>query len=447
MKKFLMLLLSSLILVMPVSSLAAPSPLVKSSSAAILSEEENVQLISYKAYLKVNSDSTQIDSSFIIHNTSVEDKVSIMAGIPSHINQGTSKIGNLQVVMDGVKQRLTNRKDRTQPEETDDIELPANWYTWMISLDPGERKVIDITYTTENQKDDNGTNIIYIPLEYLSYWYNLPQKIEVTVDLGDAAPYMLEPNPSVLSHEYDNKGKLTWTYDSTYPPEYIQLFYRPVEQLAVEYISNQAPGDKHISPILTSFANKSYSLTINQIDQYLESQEESTLTNELKYLKAMSLQGLLQNKEAVEQFDQLENLPLFGELEGTFKNKIIYDKYTHMKSLLTDENTLFDYLDTSKNYVVDNAMFLMWIEEELNELSAFIPPEEEPEQTEEEITPPDDTQEEENKDNLVKSVTIGKYEISVEFLFLGILVIVIILTTIISRRRKRKYRSRGYYFR
>ncbi len=443
-----MLLLSSLILVMPVSSLAAPSPLTRVSSAAILSEEENIQLISYKAYLKVNSDTTLTHATFIIQNTNDEEQYSIMAGIPSHIYQGEVKIENLQVTMDGVKQRLTSRKDRTKQDEFDNIELPPNWSTWTIKLQPGEYKVIDITYTTDNQKDVNGTNFIYIPLEYLSYWYNMPQNIEITVDLEDTAPYLFEPNPSVLPHEYDNKGRLTWIYSNTYPSEYIQLFYRPIEQLAVEYISQQAQGDRSVSSILDSFVNKSYSLTINLIDQYLESEEESILTNEMLYLKALSLQNLFQTAETVALFDQLENLPLFGELEGTFKNKIIYDKYTHMKSLLADENKLYDYLNASKNYVMDNAMFLMWMEEELSELSAFITiPEEEPEHVEEEIPSPGEQQEEDTDNNLVKSVTIGHYEISVEFIFLGILAVVIILTTIINRRRKKKYRNRGYYFR
>ena len=79
------------------------------------------------------------------------------------------------------------------------------------------------------------------------------------------------------------------------------------------------------------------------------------------------------------------------------------------------------------------------MEEELNQLSQLIPvPEDEPDPSEAEPVPEEPSDEDEKKNELVRSVTIGRYEISVEVLFLGILAIVIIITTIISRRRKRK---------
>lgn len=449
MKKMLVLLFSFLILIMPVSALAAPSPLTKVSSTARVFDEGNIQLVSYKAYIEVESDITRTYATAIIKNISDEEQSSIMVGMPSHINQNTVKLDNLEVIMDGRRQRLTSRKDRTQREKSEAVNLPSRWSTLTVKLEPGEYKVIDITYTTKNQKADNGTDMIYIPLEYLSLWYGLPQRVEITADLGDAPPYMFEPNPSALPHEYDNAGRLTWIYDNTYPNEYIQVFYQPVSRMAVEYISAQAPRDRAISSIVNSFTGKSYSLTISQIEQYLESQSESALRNELLYIAAMSHQGLLQTAEAVEIFNQLEAQPMFGELEGTFKNKIIYDKFNYLQSLLTDEDTLFDYLNSSRSYVMDNAMFLMWIEEQLNLLrpASSAAPEAVPDPSAEEIPSTGETQEEDADDKLVKTVTIGQYEISVEILFLGILAIVIILTTVISRRRKRKYKSRGYLFR
>ena len=123
------------------------------------------------------------------------------------------------------------------------------------------------------------------------------------------------------------------------------------------------------------------------------------MENELLFIKALSHQELLQTAEAVELFNRLEAKPMFGELEGTFKNKIIYDTYNHMQSLLTDRDTLFTYLDSSKNYVMDNAMFLMWMEEELTRLEPAPAPEPELNQTEEKTDPSDSSQEEKSKGN------------------------------------------------
>jgi len=447
MKKILAFILSFLLLAMPLSAKAAPSPLSRESSAASILNEENVQMISYKAYIKADSRTAQTIASIVLKNTS-DEEVKIMAGLPSHINQGTVKINNLQVIMDGVRQRISTRRNRTKAEDAGELDLPPNWITWTVSLKPKEAKVIDIEYTTENKKADNGTIEINIPLEYISLWYSTPQIVEVTVDVGNGLPYMFEPNPSVLPHEYDEKGKLTWIYENNFPSGNIQLFYRPVNQLAADYITTQAQGSKSVSSIVKAFTNKSYSQVIDQIDQYIETREDDTLKNELMFLKAVSYHELLQTAEAVDIYEQLESQPIFGELEGTFKNKIIYDKYNHMKSLMTDENTLYEYLNSSKNFIMDNAIFIMWVEEELNQLSSFIKiPEKEHEPSEAETLPQETEDKEEKKENekLVRSVTIGNYEISVETLFLGILAIVIILTTIISRRRKRR-KSRYYYF-
>jgi hypothetical protein len=447
MKRWLTLLISFLILAAPVSSLAAPASLSRVSSSGAAISEGTVQVISYKAYIKVHSDIIQTDASLIIKNTSDEEESKMMVGMPSHINQGSLRLNDLEMVMDGSRQRLSNRRDRTRVEEAE-VDLPSHWSALAINLQPGEYKVIDISYTIENQKSDNGAQSIFIPLEYLKSWSGIPQRVEITAELDDGSPYLFEPNPSTLPHEYDKKGRLTWTFSNTNPPESIQIFYRPIEQLAAGVVSAQASGDRSITAIVNSFMNKSYSLAISQIETYLEEESEAALENELLFIKALSHQELLQTAEAVELFNRLEAKPMFGELEGTFKNKIIYDTYNHMQSLLTDRDTLFTYLDSSKNYVMDNAMFLMWMEEELTRLEPAPAPEPELNQTEEKTDPSDSSQEEKSKGNeLVKSVTIGGYEISVEFLFLGILAIVILLTTIISRRRKRKTRNRGYLFR
>jgi len=320
------------------SSLAAPAPLTKISSSASVSEDPTVQAVSYKANLKVNYNITQTNSTIVIKNT--EDKrTDIMIGIPTHINQETIKLENLEVFMDGKNQRLIARRDRTKKEESGLSDIPARWYTWYVSLEPNGYKVIDISYTTENQKSEDGTKSIYIPLEFLKTWLNVPQNIEISVDLGDAPPYVFEPNPSVLPHYYDRMGRLNWKFTNDEFPSHIQVYFRNIEQLASEYISAQAAGDKSITSITKAFDSKSYYEAVALIDKYLESQNETGLKNELLYMKALANQGLYKIKDVFDIFDQLESQPIFGELEGTFKNRIIYDKYYHMKSLLT-ENTI-----------------------------------------------------------------------------------------------------------
>jgi hypothetical protein len=446
MKKYILLLLSLLFLAVPTTALAAPFSLARVSSSAQVHEEETVQVISYKAHIRVESDIAYTTASLIIKNADDETQASLMLGLPSHVNQNTVKIDNPQVVMDGVRQRLSNRRDRTKPEETDIVDLPARWSTWTIKLDPDQYQVIEIHYETEIQKSENGTKSLFIPLSFLKSWAALPQNVEITADLGDAPPYIFEPNPTVLPHSYDNKSRISWKYSGTRPPEYIQVNFRHIEQLAAEYLTIQAAGDKAIASIIRAFSNKAYDTAISLVESYIETQGETFLNNELLYIEALARQNLLQANEAMELFTRLEDKPVFGELEGTFKNKIIYDKFHHMESLLTDGAALYEYLDSAKKYIMGNEMFLMWMEEELTRLTPPPTPSPEPTPPADNNPLPEPEDKDKKDDELITSIVIGDYEVSVEVFFLGVLAVLIILMIVISRRR-RKARSRGYLFR
>ena len=97
-------------------------------SSSQVHEEETVQAISYKAIQGWSP-------ILLIPLHPLSSKTPMMK--PSQpdvsclrVNQNTVKIDNPQVVMDGVRQRLSNRRDRTKPEETDIVDLPARWSTW-----------------------------------------------------------------------------------------------------------------------------------------------------------------------------------------------------------------------------------------------------------------------------------------------------------------------------
>ena len=68
------------------------------------------------------------------------------------------------------------------------------WYTWNIRLQPGEYKVIDFSYQYENSADENGTKMIYMPLEFIKAWVDMPRNVELTVLKTDS---LITDNPSV----------------------------------------------------------------------------------------------------------------------------------------------------------------------------------------------------------------------------------------------------------
>ena len=444
MKRCIVMLLLTVIFALPITAEAAPLPVSKvpGSSSVVILEEGDTQLISYTAYLTIQSEDTKVNTTIVIKNNSPDTEANLMIGMPVDLDQSSIKVSNLEVTIDGRKQYLKTRKNRTKPEDTTIEDMPANLSAWTVKINPNEHKVIDTSYTIENPIEPNGTKSLFIPLEYLKVWQGPIVNIKITVDPGLSAPYIFEPNPSVLPHSYDDTGRLTWVYSNMETPNYIRLYYRPIEYITTEYLKAQAPSDRTIKDIIKAYLDKSYEAVISGIDQYLVAQSETTLKNELLFLKALSFKELYQLDETIAIYDQLENQPLFGDLEGTIKNKIIYDKYNYMKNTSDNDAALFEYLDQSKIYVISNTMFLNWIESELGILTP--PPTPEPTPIIEE-EPPIVEPKPELDEKLVKNVTIAGVDIPVEILFLGIVVLIILFSLLFRKKKKKK--NRGYLFR
>ena len=442
MKKFCTMLLSLIIFVMPLSAHAMPAPLSRVNSNVKILENSNIQIVSYEAYHKVESNITKTNVTLILKNTGEEALSRFTMGIPSDLLEGSIPVNEIEVYMDGAQQQLTSRRDKTG-EDSSFTDLPRNWLTWRFDLEPEEHKVIEFSYETENQFE-NGIHMVFLSFESLKAWSATPQNIQFTLDFGDTTPYMFSPNPSFPPHEYDGRGRLTWRYYNSYPHAYNEVYYQSMDQLASEYLNAQAANDRLIGDIVEAFTNKSYDKAIERIDEYLNTNTESSLKYELLYLKAISHKSLQQHSEAIVLFDQLDNQYLFGDNGESFRNRIVYEKYTYMKSNQASNVDMYNYLDSATSYVMSSSIFLMWMEEELKSIEPPPTPEPTPAPTETGSLENSDSTSDKD-DELITSVNIGGYEIAVEIIFIGILVLIIVLILIV--RRKKRRRNRGYLFR
>ena len=438
-----MLLLSLIILAAPLSAHAMISPLSRANSNVRLFEDSTIQVVSYESYHRVESNLTKTNAKLILKNTGEEALSRFTIGIPSHLSESSIPVNDIVVYMDGVQQRLTSRRNR--PADDSPIgDQPRNWLTWRLDIEPGEHKLIEFSYETENQMDDSGSHMAFLSFEYLKAWSNTPQNIRFTLDFGNAVPYMFYPNSPLLPHDYDGKGRLTWQYNNGYPQSPIKVYYQSLDQIAGEYLNTQAGNDRLIENIVEAFTNKSYDKAIKLIDEYLTTNTETPWKNELMYLQAISHQGLYQHSEAITLFDRLDEQFIFGQFEESFRNRIIFDKYAYMKSSQASDADMHAYLDSAKNNVMNNALFMMWMEEEIHSIEP--PPTPEPTPAPTETEPLENKSSSDNKgEELITSVNIGGYEIAVEIIFIGILVLLLILVLIF--RRKKRRRNRGYLFR
>lgn len=444
-KRCLALLLIIAVLAVPVNAGAVSLPVSKvpGYSAVVLNEDPDAQLISYEIDIDIQQEDALINESIVIRNSNTEKTTEVLVAIPQKLDNDSISLNNLRVVMDGKRQSLRTRRNNIKPEDTSITDLPNYWSVLTLNLKPGEYKLIDISYSVKYQSEQNTTRIIYMPIGYLKYWTESVQNARLTVHFSPAGPYVFEPNPSVLPAKYDNKS-ISWQYSAgSDMPDYIRLYYRPIEQIAPTYISRQAPGDKSIRSILDAYSNKSYNECAGLIDELISSQGDLTLKNELLFLKALALKGLYRTDEVMDIYSQLEGLPMFGEFEGAARNKIVFEKYHYMKQNSVSDTDIYTYLDNARDYVVNNTVFLNWLDTELSKLPPPETPEPSPTATPEQPKETDSPTDKEDEE-LVKTIRIFGRDIPVEVVFFGILLLLILIPYIIGRSRRKKHR---YIFR
>ena len=245
--------------------------------------------------------------------------------------------------------------------------------------------------------------------------------------------------------EYDRDGRLTWRFrDVNTFASNLNIYFRPIENIVIDYINNKLPSHKEINTALELYKSKNYYGAIQQIDQLLSSGQDSEISSvlsELKFLQALCYQELYQLDKALELFNQIEDNLGFGDtLSNTIRNKILYDKAMILKSLNDDEKVL-DYLNEIKPTIKNNEVFLLWLDDEIKRLTPAPPEVEEVEEDQDAAENEEtETSKEDRNIKIIDSIDILGYEVPIEILLGVILLVIIILFIIRSKGRKRRNR-------
>jgi len=409
-------------------------PLQVSNRNAYPIKDDNITLISFQASLRVRPAFTSVDTSMVIRNDSTSE-ANIVMGIPSKYDVIVT-IKQPSVIVEGQKQKLTTLR-ASQNAETPDIFSPPNWSTYTLKLAPGQTKVIKSTFTMDNKFDQSGLRIIYLPLSYLNVWKGSINYMQIVADLDFYPPYVFEPNPSTIPTEYDTGGRLVWRFLDVKQPENLLLYFYPVEMAVANYLKQNAQNNSDITNIVSLYEKADYDNAIASIVNFLEANPSFPLNTELKYLKALCHMELYQPGMALEIFNNIENSPGFGEqLSNVVRNKIIYDK-TFLLKLRGKEDEVLEYLKQVRPSLKNNAVFIRWVEDEIKRLSPPPPPPEEPDETINEQPEPQQ-QDTLNNSKTIKYINIFGYDVPVEFIFTGIILIIVILIINFKRRKRKK---------
>ena len=441
MKKWFSILLVIIITLIPVVSQAAHAPLVVRNKRVYIPDESNVELVSYNVFIRIRTGISYATTSLVLKNQDMEESNTFRMGMPVQFDS-VSRVRDLSVSSDGDTIKATQRSTLKNPPTEKKVDV-SKWYVWDISLEPGESKVVECSFTFDNKLELDGTEVISYPLELLEHWAGRAQSIQIVADLDFYGPYVFDPISPVTPIQYDDGGRLTYRWDSYQSaPSTFELSFKPIDNVITKYIESESESNKEIKSILQAYKDKSYFKTITLIHEFLANAEDVLLLPELKYLEALCYQNLSEMDKALNLFDQLESDPGFGDsLSTVIINKIIYEKTNIYKKQANGDKKALEYLTSLGDIEPNNYVFSLWLEKEI---SILTPPTEveqsqveEPETTEEkEVENP-----KEEKPKVIDKIVIGDYELYIEevlIIALIIIIIIFIIVTIVKRKRRRR---------
>lgn len=441
MKKWFSILLILIISLTPMVSLAAQSPLVTKNKNVYVPDETDVELISYNVFIRIRTGVSFANAYLVVKNPDIDDPVTFKMGMPVQLDN-VSKVRDLSVTADGDLLKVIQRSSLKKPPTEKKVDV-KRWYVWDVSLDPGESKVLECSFSFDNKLEPSGTELISYPLDFLEHWSGKIQSIQIVTDLDFYGPYVFDPISPVSPNQYDDVGRLTYRWDSYQSaPSTFELSFNPMDTVITKYIESESDSNKEIRSILEAYRNKSYFKAISLIHDFLAASEDVVLLSELKYLEALCYQNLSETDKALNLFDQLEPNPGFGEsLSDVIKNKIIYDKTTIYKNQVDGDKKAFDYLTSLGEPNTHNRVFSLWLDKEVSLLTP--PPIMEEEPAEEPGTEDEEGDESNNEERakVIDKFVIGGYEIYIEevlIIALILIIIIFIIAAIIKRRRKRR---------
>lgn len=447
MRKWFSVFLVILLSFIPVVSFAAPVPLEAQGKRVYVTDQSQVELVSYNIFFRIRTGFTSVNTSMVVKNLDLEQPATFKIGMPVQLDS-ISKIKDLSVISEGKSIKVTQRSTAKNPPTDKEINI-NNWYVWDIALEAGESKVVEASFSIDNKLELDGTEVITFPLPLLENWPNKIKNIQIIADTDFYGPYAFDPAPSIRPNHYHDGGRLTFKLDNQNSKlTDFQLSFKPMDAVITKYIESAFESDNDVKNIIQSFRNGSYHQTLSLIHEYLTSADSNGVIPELKYLEAICYQNLHDIEKALNLLNQLEPNPGFGEsLSSTIRNKIIYDKTAILKNQTDGDQKALDYLNSIKDSVDDNSVFYMWLESEIALLTPPIVVEEPIKENVSENEEENPQEEIDDKSETIGKITIGEHEFYIEELIIGALAIIIILLIIISMIRRRRRRRRSSIFR
>jgi hypothetical protein len=411
---------------------ASFAPMERKGSYVNPVEEKAVSLISYKSHVQWYQSQPTVTTTMILENKDSEKKASLLTGIPK-LPYKSMEVSKPLVYVNGKNADVSTRKAKATEGDAEDPYL--TWYTWPITIEPGEAMAVKCVYTIYPSLFEDRSKVFKLPLELLEYWQGPVGEAVVTIDTP--YPYAFDPAPNPLPTPILTEGRLEWRYESQENFPAVIISTKDSEDIATQYLKKQNSaelkeiGDLYGKGLLTSLLKKA--------EAYIDNEDADEGISEVKYVLAQAYALMNEKQKTLDLYREIGSDPGFGENSTFFKDKIAFDQY-HLLQQLEDEKSAEDFL---LSITSSSPVFQVWIEGKA--------PAEKPEASLPEPTKkPNSSEEKLPEKKLIKNVTIWGLSIPVEILFLLSLILigVVVIYAILGLKNymfNRKKRFRYYH--
>jgi len=413
---------------------ASVAPLERKGNHVNPVEEKAVSLISYRSNVQWYQSQPTVSITMILKNKDSKKKAELITGIPK-LPYKSMEISKPLVYVNGENATVSTRKAKATEGDTEEPYL--TWYTWPITIKPGETIAVKCFYTIFPTIFEDRSKVFKLPLELLEFWEGPVGEAVVTVDVP--SPYAFHPAPNPLPTRIMAEGRLEWRYADQENFPAVIISTKDSEDIAIQYLKKQKSeelkeiGDLYGKGLLTSLVKKA--------EAYIDNHKETDKSiNEVKYVLAQAYALMNEKQKTLDLYKEIGSDPGFGNNSAFFKEKIAFDQY-HLLQQLEGEKAAEDFLLSIES---SSPVLQVWKEAKAPVEESETPP---PEPTKK----PSNIEEKPPEKKLIKNVTIWGITVPVEILFLlsliliGIVVIYAILgltNYIFNRKRRFRYYHR-----
>ena len=187
-------------------------------------QNNNVRMVEEKVDIQVYGGCSVVRCEFVFKNES-DEMQNILMGFPgSLIGEGmdideTTRLRDFKVYDNGIE---LEAKQEKASEDSTEMGVIAEWYTWDVCFQAGEERKIINTYKTQNYNAPWGRHTGYI-LKTGAPWKETIGRAVITFELMDIAPSNIyEENTFPKGYRVD-KNKIIWEMKDFEPSEDINL--------------------------------------------------------------------------------------------------------------------------------------------------------------------------------------------------------------------------------